>query len=78
MKIGTEERRRRQKKKCKTSNHNTIEKQQIAREKGKNRDHEYIYTYILMKNYNDIGTEERRRMKKEKCQNISTFISIYK
>jgi hypothetical protein len=37
-----------------------------------------IYTYTLMENYNDIGTEERRRMKKEKCQNISTFISIYK
>ena len=30
----------------KTSNHNTFKKQQIAREKGKNRDHkEYILTF---------------------------------
>ena len=43
MKIGTEERRRRQKKNVRHQINTTIKKQQLAREKGKNRDHkEYI------------------------------------
>ena len=61
------------KEKCKTSN-NTIKKQQLAREKGKNRDHEE-YTYRLMKNQNEIGTEERRRRQKKNVRHQIIIIS---
>ena len=62
--IGTEERRRRQKKNVRHQINTTIKGQQLAREKRKNRDHEE-YTYILMKNQNEIGTKERRRRQKQ-------------
>ena len=49
-----------------------MKNQQLPREKGKNRDHEE-YTYILMKNQNEIGSnfinneEKRRGNKNKKC-----------
>ena len=45
-----QKRRRRQKKNVRHQINTTIKKQQIAREKRKNRDHKQ-YTYILMKNH---------------------------
>ena len=51
MKIGTEEKKKKTKEKCKTSKNNTIKKQQLAREKERTEITKHIYLLAIMKNH---------------------------